>query len=72
MYYNGQINNDDRVFPFAVPFLFGALAGGAAVGITRPRPVYVTGGYYGAPYQPYGPVYYSNSYQYYQPPFRPY
>jgi len=71
MYYN-QMNNGDRIFPFAVPFLFGALAGGAAVGITRPRPVVVTGGPYGTPYPPYGPTYYNSSYQYYQPPFRPY
>ena len=41
----------DRIFfaPFAAPFLFGALAGGAAVGITRPRP------YYYPPYPYYRP-----------------
>ncbi len=47
-------HNDDR-FGFAVPFLFGAVAGGAAVGLTRPRPYYPYYGYnyYYPPYQPY-------------------
>ena len=56
-------NNENRQFLF--PFLLGGLAGGAAVGLTRPRPVYVT-----QPYQPYpyygGPYGYS-SYNYYYP-----
>lgn len=68
MYYNynyrGYSNNDNR---FVFPFLLGGLAGGALVGVTRPRPVYVNS------YQPY-PIYpyypynnmphgtYSNSY----------
>lgn len=68
MYYNynyrGYPNNDNR---FVFPFLLGGLAGGALVGVTRPRPVYVNS------YQPY-PIYpyypynnmphgtYSNSY----------
>ena len=68
MYYNynyrGYPNNDTR---FVFPFLLGGLAGGALVGVTRPRPVYVNS------YQPY-PIYpyypynnmphgaYSNSY----------
>lgn len=50
------------------PFLVGALAGGAAVGVTRPRPVYVNPQpypypyprpypYYGAPYNSYYPYY---------------
>lgn len=38
----------DRVFFF--PFLTGALVGGAAVGLTRPRPIYNV-----APYPNYGP-----------------
>lgn len=46
---------------FVFPFLVGALAGGAAIGVTRPRPVYVNPApypprpypYYGAPYYPY-------------------
>ena len=68
MYYNynyrGYPNNDNRC---VFPFLLGGLAGGALVGVTRPRPVYVNS------YQPY-PIYpyypynnmphgsYSNSY----------
>ena len=59
---------------FVFPFLTGALVGGAAVGLTRPRPIYNVAPY---PYQPYpyppypqrpypGP-YYSSSYSYYQP-----
>ena len=68
MYYNynyrGYPNNDNR---FVFPFFFFCLAGGALVGVTRPRPVYVNS------YQPY-PIYpyypynnmphgaYSNSY----------
>lgn len=57
-------NNGDR--QFLVPFLGGALIGGAAVGLTRPRPIYNV-----APqpapypqypmYPPYGPY-----------PYRPY
>jgi hypothetical protein len=39
---------------FVFPFLVGALSGGAAIGLTRPRPVYVNPGYPGYPmYQPY-------------------
>lgn len=53
MHYNGMymMHGGDR-FGFALPFLTGALVGGAAVGISRPRPVYVN------PYPPrpiYGP-----------------
>jgi hypothetical protein len=54
-------NSGDRQFFF--PFLTGALVGGAAVGLTRPRPIYNVapqGGYnyggspyYGAPYSYY-------------------
>ena len=56
MYYR----KDDR---FILPFLVGAVTGGAAIGLTRPRPVYVNGGY--TPYynMPYG----YNSYGYYYP-----
>lgn len=62
--------NQDR---FIVPFLLGGLAGGAAVGLTRPRPIYNVapqGGY--PPFNPYMP--YSNySYSYYVPyGYRPY
>ena len=56
--------NNDR---FLFPFLGGALIGGAAVGLTRPRPIYNVAPYpqpyYGAPYGHY-------SYNYYYP--RPY
>ena len=43
---------------FIVPFLLGGLVGGAAVGVSRPRPVVVTNPYpsfypYGAPYNYY-------------------
>lgn len=37
---------------FVFPFLVGALAGGAAIGVTRPRPVYVNPVYPGG-YPPY-------------------
>lgn len=39
--------NGDR---FIFPFLTGALVGGAAIGLTRPRPIYNV-----APYPGYGP-----------------
>ena len=64
-----NLNNNDRYF--LVPFLGGALLGGAAVGLTRPRPIYNVapnpgpnygGGYYNSPY-PYG----NFSYNYYSP-----
>ena len=50
---------------FFLPFLGGALLGGAAVGLSRPRPVFVAGGspYPQAPYPtPY--PYYGNGYSY--------
>lgn len=60
------LNNNNR---FILPFLGGALIGGAAVGLTRPRPIYNV-----APYPPYGgPMPYGyNNYNYYYPPYRPY
>ena len=46
MYYNYNYDyrnqNGNR---FVFPFLLGGLAGGALVGVTRPRPVYVNGPY---------------------------
>ena len=45
------------------PFLLGAVTGGAAVGLTRPRPVFVNQPYYYGPH-PYGYGYYGN-YGYY-------
>ena len=56
--------NNDRFFLF--PFLLGGLAGGAAVGLTRPRPIYNV-----AP-QPYPTPYYQSSYSYYRPMGYPY
>jgi len=62
-------NNNDR---FILPFLGGALIGGAAVGLTRPRPIYNVAPYpYPRPY-PYAP-YGNYNYNYYYPPYpRPY
>lgn len=62
--YQYSYNSGDRFFFF--PFLTGALLGGAAVGISRPRPIYnvaPTPNYF--PYNP-GPYGYS-SYGYYYP-----
>lgn len=57
---------------FVVPFLLGGLAGGAAISLTRPRPIYNVaphmGGYYPNQMMPY----YSSSYSYYEPMVRPY
>lgn len=66
--YGYNYNYGDRQFVF--PFLVGALAGGAAIGLTRPRPIYNVapnygGGYYPRPYPP-GPYGYQ-SYSYYFP-----
>ncbi len=51
---------------FIVPFLLGGLVGGAAVGVSRPRPVVVTNPYpnYYPNYYPYGAPY--NYYPYYR------
>ena len=52
---------------FIVPFLLGGLAGGAAVGLTRPRPIYNVAPNYGyPPFNPYRPVG-GYSYSYYVP-----
>lgn len=59
MYYKNypvNYNNEDRFIGF--PFLVGALAGGAAVGLTRPRPIYNVAPYYPYSYAPY-PYYYN-------------
>ena len=57
--YNYKNSNDERfVGGFFVPFLLGGLAGSAAVGLSRPRPVYVQPNYYPRPY-------YGNYYPYY-------
>ena len=44
MYYN-NFGRDNRFGGFFVPFVLGGLVGGAAVGVSRPRPVYVNPGY---------------------------
>ena len=67
--YGYNYNNGDRQFVF--PFLVGALTGGAAVGLTRPRPIYNVapnygGGYYQRPNY-YGGPYGYQSYGYYFP-----
>lgn len=52
---------------FVVPFLLGGLAGGTAVGLSRPRPIYNVAPQGGnMPYAP-GVPYYNSSYSYYQP-----
>ena len=61
---NNYPNNNERQFFF--PFLTGALVGGAAVGLTRPRPIYNVAPYAGGypnPSMPYG----NYSYSYYYP-----
>lgn len=68
--YDPYMQFGDRQFVF--PFLTGALVGGAAVGLTRPRPIYNVAPNYGmAPYYRPGAPYYNNSYSYYVP-YRPY
>lgn len=54
----------DRQFVF--PFLVGALTGGAAVGLTRPRPIYNVAPAPMPPRPPMGP-YGNYSYSFYQP-----
>ena len=66
---NPRFDNQDR---FVFPFLTGALVGGAAVGLTRPRPIYNVAPPYppmppAPPRPPYPGPYYSSSYSYYQP-----
>lgn len=52
MYTNSYYNNGDRQFLF--PFLLGGLTGGALVGVSRPRPVYVNPPMNPYPYPNYG------------------
>lgn len=60
--YNFRGINDERQFLF--PFIGGALLGGAAVGLSRPRPIYnVAPTPYYPPMYPYG----YSSYNYYVP-----
>lgn len=69
-------NNNYKVEPlnnnrFILPFLGGALIGGAAVGLTRPRPIYNVAPYpYPYPYpRPYSYVPYGNYYPGYPRPY---
>lgn len=63
--YPNYYQNTNR--EFVVPFLLGGLAGGAAVGLSRPRPIYNVAPQGGnMPYTP-GVPYYNSSYSYYQP-----
>ena len=61
-YVNRPMPSNDR---FIFPFLTGALVGGAAIGLTRPRPIYNVAPYYGSSYYPY--PYGNYSYNYYYP-----
>lgn len=67
MYRNNYVQSSygDRQFFF--PFLVGAVTGGAAVGLTRPRPVYVNQPYQNYGYPNYGGPYGYSSYSYYYP-----
>lgn len=62
MYY---YNPSGERLGFVFPFIVGAVAGGAAVGLTRPRP-YVNAYPQANPYMPSG----YNSYSYYYPYYR--
>ncbi len=70
MYYPYNNYNNYNNNRFLLPFLGGALIGGAAVGLTRPRPIYNVAPSYGGygPMAPYG----NYSYSYYYPMYRPY
>lgn len=58
-----QNNTNDR---FVFPFLVGALTGGAAIGLTRPRPIYNVAPSNQGQFYPTGP-YGQSSYSYYYP-----
>ena len=59
-YYRKPGYQNDR---FIFPFLTGALVGGAAVGLTRPRPIFPPPPPPRPPYGPYG----NYSYNFYYP-----
>lgn len=67
--YMQNYNYDYQERQFIVPFLLGGLAGGAAVGLTRPRPIYNVAPQQGPYRPPYygGAPFYQNSYSYYVP-----
>ncbi len=65
-YYPYNYPNNNLRGGFFFPFLVGAVTGGAAVGLTRPRPIYSN--YRPGPY--YGPGYgYNYGYNYYYPTY---
>ena len=72
-YYNPvYLDNAGNDRYFFIPFLTGALAGGAAVGLTRPRPIYNVAPNQGMGYNP-AMSYGNYSYSYYYPTnYRPY
>ena len=63
MYPNNRFYSNVNNRGFIFPFLLGGLAGGAAVGLTRPRPIVNAAPYNINPYMPYG----NYSYSYYTP-----
>ncbi len=63
-------NNGDRWFFF--PFLTGAVVGGAAVGLTRPRPIVNSAPTQPYPYPPAGAPGYYYGYNAYSSPYPPY
>lgn len=65
MYYPKYQNYQNRGFVF--PFLVGALTGGAAIGLTRPRPIYNVAPYNQMYPYSYGMPYGQSSYNYYVP-----
>ena len=58
MYNNYQPGFNDQRFGFIGPFLLGGLIGGTAVGVSRPRPVFVNPAPYYPPYYGPRPLYY--------------
>ena len=64
-YPNKNYGYGDRQFLF--PFLLGGLAGGAAVGLTRPRPIYNVAPNGPGPMPNPGMPYGNYSYSYYYP-----
>ena len=66
MYPNNFMRRPNGERQFFLPFLLGGLAGGAAVGLTRPRPIYNVAPYQNYGFNPYRPAG-NYSYSYYVP-----